>query len=129
MDYKVLIDTCHKGDSMGDNRDKVIYVSGLYTTGDISENIALARKYAIKIWEEGFTALTPHLNTAHFEEDCSCMYSDYIDGDIVLVNRCDGVFMLPNWELSNGARIERDHAKSCGFPVFESWENLIRYEW
>ena len=116
---------------MEDKRCIIVYISGKYsgTSDEISANIKLAREYSIKVWEYGFTALCPHLNTQNFEVDCNCVYDDYIDGDLHLVDRCDGVLMLPGWKDSNGARIERSHALKMGFPVFDDWENFIRYEW
>lgn len=33
----------------------------------IEKHIRLAKKYAVKLWNEGFAIFTPHLNTRHFE--------------------------------------------------------------
>lgn len=96
---------------------KVVYVSGKYS-GNIDENIHAARLAAIKIWEHGNIALTPHLNTAHFEIDCNCKYEDYIEGDLELLERCDAVVMLPGWEESAGAVKERNAALIEMIPIF-----------
>jgi len=87
----------------------IIYLSGKYS-GNIEENLALARKVAIELWVKGYAVLCPHLNTAHFEEDCPATYEDYIRGDLEMVAACDAVVMLPGWEQSNGARLERMRA-------------------
>jgi hypothetical protein len=94
-----------------------LYLSGKYS-GDIDANIEEARKIAIELWERGYTCLTPHLNTYHFEVDCKCVYEDYIRGDLELIVGCDAMVMLPVWEQSSGAKIEKEFAKSIGVPVY-----------
>ena len=113
-------------------RQYVIYVAGKYsgTADQIKENIKIARKWAIKIWELGFTAICPHLNTMNFEEDCSIGYNDYLEGDFHIIDRCDGMFMIPeNWKISGGARDERQHAIGNGQPVFYDIVNLPLHNW
>ena len=95
----------------------IIYISGKYS-GSIAENIKEARKVAIEVWESGHVALCPHLNTAHFEEDCKLEYDDYIKGDLILLERCDAILMLEGWEESQGAQIELQYAEKLGLPVY-----------
>jgi hypothetical protein len=95
----------------------IIYISGKYS-GDIDNNIALARKVAIEVWERGHVALCPHLNTAHFEEDCDCSYDDYIKGDLLLIEGCDAILMLPGWQESQGAQVEYEYAEKLGLPMY-----------
>ena len=101
---------------LGEN-ELIVYVSGKYS-GNIDENIALARKVAIEVWESGNVALTPHLNTAHFEQDCKCSYDDYMNGYLDLVWKCDAILMLPGWEQSNGAIKELNLARKELIPEY-----------
>lgn len=91
----------------------IVYLSGKYS-GEIDDNIAAARTIAIELWERGYTVLCPHLNTANFEIDCEADYRDYLIGDMEMIAACDAVVMLPGWEDSKGARLERDFALECG---------------
>ena len=95
----------------------ILYLAGPYS-GDIDQNIATARAVAISVWEAGHVAICPHLNNARFENDCSLSYDDYIQGDLKIILRCDGVLMLPDWEKSVGARQERLYAISLDIPVY-----------
>lgn len=95
----------------------ILYLAGPYS-GDINQNIATARAVAISVWEAGHVAICPHLNNAHFEQDCSLSYDQYIQGDLKIILRCDGVLMLPDWERSVGARQERLYAISLDIPVY-----------
>lgn len=95
----------------------ILYVAGPYR-GDVEGNIAAARKVAIELWEAGHFALCPHLNTAHFEEDCSVDEETYIFRDLDMLARCDGIVLAPGWEKSEGARMEWDHAKTAGMPIW-----------
>lgn len=98
----------------------IVYVAGPYrgkTHDEISANIQQAREVSIHLWQMGHTALCPHLNTAHFEDECSCADSDYLDGDLQLLARCDAIVMTPDWERSAGARVERAFAEARKIPV------------
>ena len=87
----------------------LVYVSGPYSPGhgrSTEDNIIAARKVAIALWEDGHAVICPHLNTAHFEDDCKATYDDYISGDLEMVRRCDGIVMISNWDQSKGAHLE-----------------------
>lgn len=107
-------------------RNIVVYISGKYS-GDIVANIDNARKLAIEVWEAGFTALTPHLNTIHFENDCQCVYDNFIAGDLELISRCDCLLMLPEWEKSKGALLEHHEANRLNKPIFYNLKSLMEY--
>jgi hypothetical protein len=94
---------------------------------DTTTNINTARQHAIRIWNRGDAALCPHLNTAHFEYDCDASYDDYIEGDLLMVERSDLIYMLPGWEHSRGAKAERAHAITKGIPI-EYAEGAMRPE-
>ena len=99
----------------------LVYVSGPYSAGTdegITENIERARGVAIALWDKGHYALTPHLNTAHFERDCKADYRQYMAGDLAMLSVCDAMVMVPGWETSAGAREEWGLAKNIGLPVY-----------
>jgi hypothetical protein len=92
----------------------LIYISGPYSEGhgrSIDDNIAAARKVAVELWEDGHTVICPHLNTAHFEIDCKLAWKDYLDGDLEIIDACQAVVFLPNWEQSTGACMEYGYAR------------------
>jgi hypothetical protein len=105
----------------------ILYLSGPYSPGNgrtIAENIAVARSYAVAAARKGWMPLTPHLNTAHFEEDCPEVPNEgWIDGDLAILRLLPraraAVLMLPGWEQSKGARRERQLALVRGLEVFD----------
>jgi len=105
-------------------RKIVVFVAGPYN-GDIKGNIAKARKVALVLWEMGFTVFCPHLNTAHFEVDCKIKDDEYIKGDLVILERCDVLFMVPEWESSKGALGEHQRAAELLIPIFEEKDALL----
>lgn len=109
---------------------KVIYVAGPYRGASFEEvhaNIMAARYWAKKIWKLGAVALCPHLNTWHFELDAGLHDEVYLTGDLVLIQRCDAVFMMPNWEASRGARREKKFSERQGIPVFFNLDKLAKF--
>lgn len=91
---------------------KVIFISGAYRNGTewgLVENIRKAECAAIQLWQQGWVVLCPHKNTAHFGGLCQDRI--WLDGDIELLSRCDAIFMLRNWEQSEGAKVEHETAK------------------
>ena len=112
-------------------RKIVLYVYGPYS-GDMSRNIDKARRTAIEAWEAGFTVICPHLNTSHFEEDCKIEYNDYIQGDLEIIRRCDGLLASTSRDrmvTSAGAMQEEGLAKADGIPVFQNLQEVLSYEW
>lgn len=94
----------------------VVYVSGPYR-GDVEQNVARAREVAVILWDLGLSVICPHLNTFGIELDTVLSHEDFVQLDLQQVERCDAIVMIPEWETSEGARIEREHAESCGIPI------------
>jgi hypothetical protein len=115
-------------------RSILIYTAGPYSPYTdyengphaIADNIAAAKLMSIRLWEEGFTVICPHLNTFHFEELCRCQYEDYLSGDFVILARCDALFMLAYWQKSSGSIRERQHALTLQKPIYYSLEDLLK---
>lgn len=98
----------------------LIYVAGKYSTGDVEENVALARKVAIELTQLGHAVFTPHLNFYHFEQDLPHRtHDEYLREDENILSRCDGIVMLPGWTDSPGANREYDYAEKIGLPVYQ----------
>lgn len=104
-------------------RNIIIYVAGKYTGKTIEErdaNIKLAEEHSVTIWNNGYTAFTPHLNSAKFddpEKKCHADWQAYMDGYLEILSRCDILYLLPGWENSKGACIEEKFACKYNIPV------------
>lgn len=98
----------------------LIYVSGLYTRGNVEENVVAAQKAAAQLWEKGHAVICPHANTHTLDKYMltPISYDDWIRGDLMMIARCDAIVMLEKWEQSPGANIELEYAKSLGMPVY-----------
>jgi hypothetical protein len=98
---------------------QIVYVAGKYRSkwGLIGRiiNILKARKVAIRLWQKGYIVICPHLNTALF--DGYCPDDTWLEGDIAILERCDVIYMLKDWNESRGARIEYREAVRWGLEV------------
>lgn len=103
----------------------ILYISGPYSAGNgrtVAGNIAVARAHAERAARRGWMPITPHLNTAYFEETCPSLYhDDWLDGDLTILSRLDpdvdAMLLLSGWTQSKGARLERDWAIHLGLEI------------
>lgn len=104
-----------------------IYLAGPITaTKDrtVSDNVASAvaiylQLTAAKVWSfcPQLSALVPEAFDIHYER--------WMEYDFFIIERCDGVLMLPNWETSSGAKREHELAGSLGKRIFYSVSELL----
>jgi hypothetical protein len=109
-------------------RDIVIYLAGPYSAShraDIRHNVEIAHRFAEKIWRWGYTCLSPISNTA-WMDNAEMQWEDWMDGDFVMLERCDAIVMLPGWSNSRGATAERQHAIDMGIPVYEVYPHNLK---
>ena len=65
-----------------------------------------------ELWDEGWEVETPHDTIAADAEWAAAMRQS-----ITRLMAADAVAVLPGWEMSPGARIERRLARDLGIPV------------
>ena len=78
--------------------------------------------FSLEAWEKGWAAMCPHKNTSGFQHT-DIPWSVWMDGDLAFIDRMnpekgDALFMMPGWETSTGATIERDHAVDMGLLIY-----------
>lgn len=103
---------------------KIVYVSGPIT-GDGSpwsrhrnnmRGLEVAR--GINALMPGrLAAFSPHGNTLNMDGP-GISWEQFLQMDLEIISRLDGVVMMLDWQYSRGARLEHDHAHSLGKPVF-----------
>lgn len=103
----------------------LVYVAGPFRGPDhyaIHKNILAAEDISWHVWAMGGVALCPHLNTQHFQG--SLPDDIWLEGDIIMLKRCDVVLMMPRWRDSSGATEEHRVAIEAKIPVVYSLEQL-----
>jgi hypothetical protein len=100
-----------------------IYISGPYTADTTEQRdlyILRAREAAGALLRRGHWPFCPHTMTAGFEESFQdILWMTYIAADLAWVPFCHGMLMLPGWEASRGACIERERAEAMGLTIYE----------
>jgi len=104
----------------------VLYISGPFSSSDllhgVERNILTASKYALEAWQKGWSVLCPHKNTSGYQHTY-IPYNVWINGDLAFIDRMDAnkgdaLLMLPGWEHSQGAVLERNFASEKGLKIY-----------
>jgi hypothetical protein len=82
----------------------------------ILENIQNARKVAKVLWQNKIPALCPHLNTYMMD---GVVHGDvFLKGDLLMLSRCDAMFVLPNYKFSKGTLGEIQFCEDYDIPYY-----------
>ena len=98
--------------------EHIFYLSGPMS-GKPDSNFSLFQQAAEILRERGFYIISP-VELDLEEESSSSPWGHYIGRDVhVLIDKCDAIILLPDWQMSKGARIELFVAITCGHALFE----------
>lgn len=110
-------------------RRPLIYIAGPYTASDEIQkqsNIAAADNAGRELMLRGWNVLIPHNNTRNWDWDNRFNYEDFIYMCLDLLERCDAVCFIGDWENSDGCCKEQKHAEDCGIDVYIGLQNVPR---
>ena len=102
------------------NPAKVVYVAGAFrakTQWGIMQNVRKAEDASLRLWKEGYVVICPHTMTQHYQGECPDKV--WLDGCLELMRRCDAIYLLKGWELSEGSWQEYRLAKELGLVIIE----------
>lgn len=95
-----------------------VYISGKITGLHPREYRGKFKAAAFKLREQGHSVVDPSRLDV-FE----LTYAQYMAIDTTILSFCDAIYMLDNWQDSNGAKLEKEYAESLGLKVmYESEE-------
>ena len=112
---------------------KLIYVAGPFRSRNpngssnswgVQKNVMNAMAVALEVWKTGNPAICPHANTMFFQDADGVKDGVWLDGDLVMLERCDAIIFAPGWENSSGSRTEHMFATEHNIPIFFDTESL-----
>lgn len=115
-------------------KDKLVYVAGPISKGDLRENIQQACAAGIQLLKAGLSVHVPHLTCYMGQQydgagvvpevlPCGTVIEDWYGLSLVELRRCDALLRLPG--ESFGSDLEVEEARRCGIPVFFTIEQVV----
>lgn len=92
----------------------------------VIHNILAARKVAKELWKLGYAVICPHLNGALM--DGIVPDQAFLDGDLLMLDRCDLLVLQGKWHKSSGTIGEVKRAQTLEMPVFEWHGKLVQVD-
>ena len=106
---------------------KRVYVCGPYRAPNVhlqKMNIRKAEEVALILWASGWVVICPHKNAEFFEGAYGMTNEVFLQGDLILLEVCDIVVVLPGWSYSPGTLAEIAKAEELGIPIYH-WEKEV----
>ncbi len=107
---------------------KVVYVAGPFraATPWLQElNVRAAEAAALELWQNGIVAVCPHTQTRFYQH--SAPDEVWLEGTLEMLRRCDAIFVLPDWQRSQGTQGEIREAQRLMLPVFQSVPGVVAW--
>jgi hypothetical protein len=107
--------------------DVFVYLSGPMTAKDghlMEENVAAGLRVHLDLLRRGIPNFCPQLSGAFPSAWADVPWQQWIAFDLKVIDRCTHVLMLPRWESSQGAVVEKEYAESRGIPVIYDIDSL-----
>lgn len=108
----------------------LIYIAGPFrgpTPYAVRKNIEAARDIGLTVAYHGGYPIIPHTMTGDFDKQLTDEF--WLEGTMEMLRRCDAILLGHRWNLSTGARAERDEAERLKLPIFYSnnleWERQL----
>lgn len=92
-----------------------IYISGQISNMDYSEAFGLFECAEAVLKLAGHEPVNPMKSEGEVPGKRWC---EYIAEDILILDYCDGIYMLANWRNSNGAKVEHHLCEILGKAIF-----------
>ena len=98
---------------------KRIYIAGKINdmAVDYLKNVHLMMTEAHKLRKQGYAIFIPCLDLLSGIMFGDLDYEDYTENDMAWLEVCDELYVLPNWETSNGTKAEIKRAQELGIPI------------
>ena len=106
-------------------RFDLVFVAGAFrapTPWQIEQNIRVAEEIGLALATFQFTPLIPHTMYRFFQN--ALPDSFWLASTARLLEGCDAVYLLPDWQQSKGSCAEKELADSLGIPCFETLDAI-----
>lgn len=105
------------------DQPKTVYLAGPMT-GHPDYNFPAFHLAATRLREFGLTVVSPAEDDQGKpltppSPEAALPHQAYMLRSLRMMLACDAIFLLPGWDASTGAQLERQVARACGLAIFE----------
>ena len=105
----------------------IVYIAAPYRSkcaSGIFHNIMQARDAAATVWRMRGVALCPHLNTFLFDGVYELPDKIWLEGDLLLLSKCDAAWFFDGFTASTGVEAEYNFCLHSKIKAFEDLHEL-----
>jgi hypothetical protein len=102
-----------------------LYIAGKITGLDYNDALAKFAKAAELLRAFGHEPVNPMAENGLDGDGKEYPWAEYMKRDIPHLLRCDGIYLLPCWQDSKGACLEKYLAETLGMPIVHESDLLI----
>ena len=106
---------------------KKVYLAGPLNAKDAVgyiKNVSIMAGWDEELRLNGYAVYNPSLDLITGIYSGEMEYDDYLKSNMAWIEVADCVLLVPGWEDSKGANIEKEYANKLGKPVFETVDDL-----
>lgn len=106
---------------------KMIYVSHPFSGNESKNRLSARKKIADISKKHDDTVFINPLDNMMYAEEAELDYNSILSQCIHLLDSCDGIIMLGDWNNSHGCLEEYKYAVNMGLPVYDHELKLLNF--
>lgn len=102
-------------------------INGFGKDGSFVDNCYRMIQYAGRVRNLGVAVYVPCQDLLTSFATGALSHEEYYQHDLVWLEVCDALALVPGWERSEGVKGELEKARELGLPILEDYSEVMEY--